>query len=71
MLFKQKIISFQVKNKIIYGLKRIENEILKNKFKFNKKNEDIHMNIEKDFFKLLVMKRDLCTQQGLERSSYY
>ncbi len=53
MLFKQKIISFQVKNKIIYGLKRIENEILKNKFKFNKKHEDIHMNIEKRLFQII------------------
>ena len=27
-------------------------EILKNNFEFNAKYEDIHMNIEKDFFKL-------------------
>ena len=27
MLFKQKIVSFKVKNKIIYGLKKIEKEI--------------------------------------------
>ena len=27
MLFKQKIISFKVKNKIIYGLKKIQNEM--------------------------------------------
>ena len=27
MLFKQKIISFKVKNKIVYGLKKIEKEI--------------------------------------------
>ena len=37
MLFKQKIISFKIKNKIIYGLNKIENEILKNKFYYNKK----------------------------------
>ena len=37
MLFKQKIISFKVKNKIIYGLKKIEKEILKNKFEYNRK----------------------------------
>jgi len=37
MLFKQKIISFKIKNKIIYGLNKIEKEILKNKFEFNKK----------------------------------
>ena len=32
MLFKQKIISFKVKNKIIFGLNRIRNEILKKKY---------------------------------------
>jgi argininosuccinate lyase len=53
MLFKQKIISFIVKNKIIYGLKKIEQEISKNKFEFNKKYEDIHMNIEKRLFKII------------------
>ena len=53
MLFKQKIISFIVKNKIIYGLNKIEQEISKNKFEFNKKYEDIHMNIEKRLFKII------------------
>jgi len=53
MLFKQKIISFKIKNKIIYGLKKIESEILKNKFKYNKKYEDIHMNIEKRLFQII------------------
>ena len=43
MLFKQKIISFKIKNKIIYGLTKIDKEIAKNKFEFNKKYEDIHM----------------------------
>ena len=47
MLFKQKIITFKVKNKIIYGLDKIEKELKKNKFPFNQKYEDIHMNIEK------------------------
>ena len=47
MLFKQKIISFKIKNKIIYGLNKIEREISSKKFEFNKKYEDIHMNIEK------------------------
>ena len=36
MLFKQKIISFKIKNKIIYGLNKIEKEISKNKFEFSK-----------------------------------
>ncbi len=47
MLFKQKIISFKIKNKIVYGLQKIEKEISNNKFEFKKKYEDIHMNIEK------------------------
>ena len=53
MLFKQKIISFKIKNKIIYGLEKIEKEINKNKFEFNKKYEDIHMNIEKRLFQII------------------
>ncbi len=53
MLFKQKIISFKIKNKIIYGLNKIEKEIANNKFQFNKKYEDIHMNIEKRLFQLI------------------
>ena len=53
MLFKQKIISFKIKNKIIYGLNKIDKEITKNKFEFNKKHEDIHMNIEKRLFQII------------------
>ncbi len=53
MLFKQKIISFKIKNKIIYGLNKIEKEIIKKKFEFNKKYEDIHMNIEKRLFQII------------------
>ena len=53
MLFKQKIISFKIKNKIIYGLQKIEKEILKNNFEFNTKYEDIHMNIEKRLFQII------------------
>ncbi len=53
MLFKQKIISFKIKNKIIYGLKKIEREISSKKFEFNKKYEDIHMNIEKRLFQII------------------
>ena len=53
MLFRQKIISFKVKNKIIYGLNKIEKEILKNRFEYNKKYEDIHMNIEKRLFQII------------------
>jgi argininosuccinate lyase len=53
MLFRQKIISFKIKNKIIYGLNKIENEISKNRFEFKKKYEDIHMNIEKRLFQII------------------
>ena len=53
MLFKQKIISFKIKNKIIYGLSKIEKEISSKKFEFNKKYEDVHMNIEKRLFQII------------------
>ncbi len=53
MLFKQKIISFQIKNKIIFGLNKIEKEILNKKFEFSRKYEDIHINIEKRLFQLI------------------
>ena len=53
MLFKQKIISFKVKNKIVYGLNKIEKEISNKKFEFNNKYEDIHMNIEKRLFQII------------------
>ena len=53
MLYKQKIINFRVKNKIIWGLKRIYNEIIKKKFNFNYELEDIHMNIENRLFELI------------------
>ena len=53
MLFRQKIISFKVKNKIIYGLNKILKEISNKKFEFNKKHEDIHMNIEKRLFEII------------------
>ena len=53
MLFKQKIISFKIKNKIIWGLNRIRNEIIKKKFNFNYNLEDIHMNIENRLFEII------------------
>tara|TARA_Y100001958_G_scaffold155415_1_gene146043 strand:- start:2234 stop:3625 length:1392 start_codon:yes stop_codon:yes gene_type:complete len=53
MLFRQKIISFKIKNKIIYGLKKIEKEIFNKKFTFNSKYEDIHMNIENRLFQII------------------
>jgi argininosuccinate lyase len=53
MLFKQKIISFRIKNKIVYGLNKIEKEISKNKLDLDEKYEDIHMNIEKRLFQII------------------
>ena len=53
MLSKQKIITPKIKKKISKGLKKIEKEILQKKFLFNKKHEDIHMNIEKRLFQLI------------------
>ncbi len=53
MLVKQKIIDKKKGGKIISGLKKIENEIKKNKFNFNKKYEDIHLNIEKRLFAII------------------
>ena len=53
MLLKKKIISLQVKNKIVWGLKKILNEITKKKFNFDKQSEDIHMSIEKRLFEII------------------
>ena len=53
MLVKQKIIDNKKGKKIINGLKKIRNEIKKNKFFFNKKYEDIHLNIEKRLFAII------------------
>jgi len=53
MLIKQKIIDKKKGNKIINGLKKIRNEIKKNKFNFSKKYEDIHLNIEKRLFTII------------------
>ena len=53
MLFKQKIISFKIKNKIIYGLNKIKKEIEKKNFNFDNSYEDIHMNIEKRLFEII------------------
>ncbi len=46
MLGKQKIISKKDKDKLVSGLKSIKSDIEKNKVKFSRELEDIHMNIE-------------------------
>ena len=53
MLVKQKIIPKKDGSKIIKGLKKIEKEIEKNRFKFKEKFEDIHLNIEKRLFEII------------------
>ena len=53
MLFRQKIISFKIKNKIIYGLNKIEREISNKKFSFDEMYEDIHMSIENRLFQII------------------
>ena len=53
MLNRQKIINFKVKNKIIWGLKKIENQIIKKQYIFDYRHEDIHMSIEKKLFELI------------------
>ena len=53
MLNKQKIINLKVRNKIIWGLKKIQNQIVKKKYIFDYKDEDIHMSIEKKLFELI------------------
>jgi len=53
MLVKQNIINKKIGNKIINGLKKIRVEIRKNKFNFNNKYEDIHLNIEKRLFVII------------------
>jgi len=53
MLNRQKIINFKIKNKIIWGLKKIQNQIIKKKYIFDYRDEDIHMSIEKKLFELI------------------
>ena len=49
----RKIINKKKGNKIVNGLKKIREEIRKNKFSFSKKYEDIHLNIEKRLFEII------------------
>jgi len=53
MLIKQRIVPKKDGLKIIKGLKKIEKEINKNKFKFREQFEDIHQNIEKRLFQII------------------
>ena len=53
MLAKQKIIDRKRGNRIVKGLKKIRNEIRKNRFNFDNKYEDIHLNIEKRLFEII------------------
>ncbi len=53
MLIKQKIIPTNEGKKIINGLKKIKSLIDNNKFVFEEKYEDIHLNIEKKLFQII------------------
>tara|TARA_B110000444_G_scaffold170442_1_gene159251 strand:- start:266 stop:1654 length:1389 start_codon:yes stop_codon:yes gene_type:complete len=53
MLIKQKIIPLKIGKKIIKGLNKIKLAIDKNKFNFQEKFEDIHLNIEKKLFNII------------------
>ena len=53
MLAKQGIISEEEKNSIIDGLKRIQKEIEEGRFRWDIKDEDIHMAIEKRLTELI------------------
>ena len=53
MLIKQRIIPADKKKKIIQGLKKIKLLIDNNKFIFEEKYEDIHLNIEKKLFQII------------------
>ena len=53
MLIKQKIIPTNEGKKIINGLKKVKSLIDKNKFVFEEKYEDIHLNIERKLFDII------------------
>ena len=53
MLIKQKIIPSKEGKKIIFGLKKIKNLIEREKFLFQEKFEDIHLNVEKKLFEII------------------
>ena len=54
MLFKQKIISFKVKNKIVFGLNKIEKEISKKDFfKLLVKKQGISIQVDRETIKSL------------------
>ncbi len=53
MLAKQKIIDLKIAKKIVLGLEKVRKEIKQGKFKFQKSQEDIHLNIEKRLFELI------------------
>ena len=53
MLAKQRVIPTRISKKIINCLEKIRREIKSKKFKFSKKHEDIHLNIENRLFELI------------------
>ena len=53
MLAKQRVIPTKISKKITNCLEKIRREIKSRKFKFSKKHEDIHLNIENRLFQLI------------------
>ena len=53
MLIKKKIIPAKEGKKIIKGLDKIRGQIIKGKFVFKEKFEDIHLNIEKKLYEII------------------
>lgn len=53
MLKFQKIISTKICNNIIKGLKVIQDEVINGKFIYDRKFEDIHMNVEKKLYDII------------------
>ena len=71
MLYKQKIIDLKIKNKIVWGLNKIQNQIIKKQYSFNYKDEDIHMSIEKNFLNLLEMMLDIYILLDQEMTKFW
>ena len=65
MLKFQKIISTKICDNIIKGLKVIQDEVINGKFIYDRKFEDIHMNVEKNYMTLLEMMQVIYILQDL------
>ena len=68
MLIKQKIIPSkdEKKKKLLEVSTKLSRKLIKVKFIFREKFEDIHLNIEKKLFDIIVLLPDICTLLDLE-----